>query len=414
MPRVKLCAVFVLAIGAWACGGTTIGAPDTGVQPDDGGTTTDDGAVDIDSGMPDTGVPYPAPFPAPPQILHSGGPTIGMGTVVPVFWANDPLKTSMEAFLKLVSPSSYWTATTKEYNVGDFTVAPSVVITDPAPSNIDDSGIQNWLAAHADGSDMAWPKADTNTVYAIFYPSGTTITLQGSQSCNSFGGYHSNTNLLDNTPFAYAVMPRCGGGLDSLTATTSHELSEWATDPFPMSNAAYQMVDINHLYWAPAGGENADMCEFSNPYARIVGNFVVVRTWSNQAIKAGHDPCVPAAAGTFFAAAPESPDTVTYTYYGQKIKVRGVKIPVGMSKTIPIHLYSDAPMAPWTVSANTSFGAQGSLTFAFDKNTGQNGDILNLTITYVKATTSGAARFSVTSTNPQNVRHTWYGLVAAL
>lgn len=403
-----------LGVLVMACGGTT-DTPDSGAMmpTDDSGAMTADAGMDMpDTGEQDTGVPYPAPFPAPPQVLNSGGPTAGMGIVVPVFFQNDSLQSDAEAFLKQLSPSTYWTATTKEYKVGDFTVLPSVVINGPAPSNIDDSGIQTWLATHADGSDMAWPKADSSTVFAIFYPNGTTITLQGSQSCNGFGGYHSNTSLADNTAFSYAVMPRCGGGIDNLTGVTSHEIVEWATDPFPMGNSAFQMVDFNHLYWAPAGGETGDMCEFGNTYGRLVGNFMVQRTWSNNSIKAGHDPCVPAPTGVYFAAAPESPDQVQYKYYGQAVKTRGVKIPVGMSKTIPVHLYSDGPKAPWTVTATTSFGSQGALTFSFDKTTGQNGDILQLTITSVKATTSGSARFSVTSTDSSMVKHTWYGLVA--
>jgi hypothetical protein len=120
---------------------------------------------------------------------------------------------------------------------------------------------------------------------------------------------------------------------------------------------------------------------------------------------------VPAPAGVFFAAAPESPDSVQYTYFGQKLKTRGVLIPTGMTKTIGVHLYSDGPTSPWTVSATTGYGSQGALSFAFDKTTGQNGDILQLTITAVKKTTSGTARFNVTSTNAAQVKHTWYGLV---
>lgn len=410
MQRVSaLAGVFALAI---ACGGTTAGAPDSGTG-DEGGVSMDDaGTVAIDSGEQDTGVSFPASFPAPPQIMHSGGPTIAMGTVVPVFWPNDPQQASIEAFLKALSTSSYWAATTKEYGVGDYTLLPSVIVDTPAPSNIEDSEIQTWLMAKADGSDAKWPKATNTTAYAIFFPAGTSITLQGSQSCNSFGGYHSDTALTDNTAFSYQVMPRCSNSIDSLTSVTSHEMVEWATDPYPMSNAAYQMVDYNHIFWATAGGETADMCTFGNTNGRLVGNFMVQRSWSNASIKGGHDPCVPAPAGVFFAAAPEAPDSIIYKYYGQNVKTRGLKIPVGMSKTVDIHLYSDAPYPAWTVTANTSYGSQGALTFAFDTNKGQNADILHLTITSVKATTSGTARYSVTSTNSANVRHTMYGLVA--
>src|SRR5581483_5145296 len=254
-----------------ACGGSTSADSDGGVQSMDLDADTD---VEIDAGDPDTDVPYPAPFPSPPQVVNNGGPRIVSGKVVPVFWANDPLQAQVEQFLQMMSPSPYWTAVTKEYGVGDFKTLPSIVIADPPPSSIDDAGIQTWLKQHADGSDMAWPYADPATVYALFYPVGTSITLQNSQSCSGFGAYHSNTTLANNTSFAYAVMPRCNGGIDTLTASTTHELDEWATDPFPMSTPAFQTVDRDHLYWALAGGEVTDMCEFaSTAYGRILGNF---------------------------------------------------------------------------------------------------------------------------------------------
>lgn len=406
---------FVAALGAAACGGTTAGAPDSGQTPDSGAQPDDSAAPPDDTGTPDSGVPYPAPHPPPPQVISYGGGVAKTGKVVPVFWSNDSHQSNLETFLKALSPSTFWTATTKEYGVGDTTLGSSVVITDAAPSSIDDSDIQAWLAAHADGSDMAWPKADPNTVFVLYYPAGTTITGTGvGQSCQDFSGYHAEARLADNTAFSYAVVPVCGGGLDSLTMTTSHELVEWATDPLPFSNTAYESLDTAHAYWGPAGGEVADACEFGQSnYGRLVGNFAVQRSWSNAAIKAGHNWCVPAPAEVFFAAAPDvNKDPVKWTDgFGIVRLTRGVKVPVGMSKTIDVYLYSDAPKAPWNVTATTGYGSAGSLSFSFDKSTGQNGDVLHLTITSLKATSSGSVRFYVTSADSQNTRHTWYGLV---
>ena len=87
---------------------------------------------------------------------------------------------------------------------------------DPAaPSNtIDDSVIQTWLAGVLNGDDPAWPAADENTVYALFFPLGATITSGGEKSCEAFGGYHDNITLDANhgtLNVAYAVVPRCGG-----------------------------------------------------------------------------------------------------------------------------------------------------------------------------------------------------------
>jgi hypothetical protein len=62
--------------------------------------------------------------------------------------------------------------------------------TDPA-NPIDDSAIrtalQGWIA-----NDTDFPQTNANSVYFIYFPPGTTITLQGDSSCQSLGGYHES------------------------------------------------------------------------------------------------------------------------------------------------------------------------------------------------------------------------------
>jgi hypothetical protein len=81
-------------------------------------------------------------------------------------------------------------------------------------------------------------------------------------------------------------------------------------------------------------------------------------------------------------------------------QTKGVQIPIGSSKTIDLDLYSDAPTSgPWTVSAydltSDFFGEPPALSFGFDKATGQNGDVLHLTITAMATSPMGAAPFWV-------------------
>lgn len=408
----KLFFVGVAALAA-ACGGSTSSTVDSGTMAmaDAGSMVPDDtGAPMPDAGSNDAGSSWMFD---PPRVTSQGGPVAAAGKVIPVFFSNDAMQSDAESFLKQLSPSTYWTATTKEYGVGDYTLGSSIVITDPAPASTTDADIQNWLVAHADGTNMAWPKADPNTVYAIFYPSTTTIDLQGATSCQDYGAYHSNTNLLDNTEFAYAVMPRCKD-LDELTAATSHELIEWATDPLPDSNTAYGDVDVDHVIWSfgGGGGEVGDMCaSYQSSYARIVGNFVVQRGWSNASMKAGHDPCVPAPADPYFNAAPELTEKVVLSFGGMGgLTTKGVKIPVGMSKTIPVHVYADGMTGPISLSAKDRTGGQTYLSFMFDSDTAMPGEVRQLTITSIKATTSNAASFTVTATSGQT-KHAWYGLV---
>jgi hypothetical protein len=412
--RIKFAFAFALtsAFGV-ACGGSVGAGTDAGV---DTGIV-----VDTDAGTDAMDEPpvevFPADFPGPPRVISSGGPVLKNFTVIPVFFPNDPLQAQVEQFLKAVPMSNYWAETTKEYGATDFTVADSIVVPTAPATSIDNTEIQTWLGAQTDGTHMGWPSSNDQTLFALFYPQTTTITLDKSPSCQSFGAYHDSANSL-GTDFPYAVMPRCGGGLDSLTVSTSHELVEAATDPLPRVKPAYQRVDNDHIVWSLAGGgETGDMCEFDRTASqRLVGNFMVQRSWSNNSIKLGHDPCVPVLPGAFFAAVPVLTDNVKLTYQRQSFTTKGVKIPLGQSATIDVKLFSDAPKDTWTVSAQdrtSGFGSAGYVTFSWDKTTGRNGDVLQLTINAVKQSPMGGAIIGITSQDGSTpvVRHRWLGAV---
>jgi hypothetical protein len=140
-------------------------------------------------------------------------------------------------------------------------------------------------------------------------------------------------------------------------------------------------------------------------------NYTVQRTWSNKAVKAGHDPCQPELPGeVYFNAAPVLPDMAQVNIQGQTVTIRSVKIPVGSSKTIPVELWSEAPTGPWTVSANDLSG--GALTLSLDKSTGQNGDVLNLTIKVNQAGQGGLEAFIVKSIQTGQPQHgDWFAAV---
>jgi hypothetical protein len=83
--------------------------------------------------------------------------------------------------------------------------------------------------------------------------------------------------------------------------------------------------------------------------------------------------------------------------------VHGIVIPVGESRTVEVALFGDGETsAPFKVSATdyaSRMASKTDLTFAWDKTTGKNGDVLHLTITRVKADNAlgGAALFMLTS-----------------
>ncbi len=410
--------VFASSLVAFVhCGGTTVAQTgnDAGQEPE---TSVIDAGPDVDNGAAsDT---YPAFTVDAPQVVTGGGPVLSAPKIVPVYFANDDTSFTdqLTTFLNKLPASTYWGPSVQEYGVGAITVTAPIQLTENAPDTLDDATIQTWLAGKM--GDSAWPTADANTIYVLFYPSNTSITLGqgGGTSCQDFGGYHDNITTTED--IAYAVLPRCdqfGGltGVDAVSAATSHEIIEAATDPFPQSNAAFGQVDDNHIIWefVLGGGETGDMCAQSQSSYFVPSDLgvTVQRTWSNAAAKAGHDPCLPSDGTPYFNSMPLLSEKVNVA--GQ-ISTKGITIPVGQSKTIEVDLFSDAKTSgPWTVSATDSATLQGQtpeLKFDWDRTSGVNGEKLHLTITVVKASQYNAEGFMIDS--KLNGRRTfWAGLV---
>ena len=133
------------------------------------------------------------------------------------------------------------------------------------------------------------------------------------------------------------------------------------------------------------GGELGDMCEYlGNADQRLVGNYLVQRTWSNAAATTNGDPCVPAPAGPYHGAEPVLPDLLPFDSATGGITTEGVKVPYGMSKTIDVVLFSDQPSDLWNVRASdadaTIFGLPNELELTWDRTDGSNGTTLHLTI----------------------------------
>ena len=474
LNRTACCLALILVGG---CGSNSGGAPHHGdaeadglliVPPTEAGLPESGGQ----EAAPESSGPFAAaPHDPAPQVVSAGGHVLAQPRVVPVFFPNDPYKPAIEQFLTELAKSSYWGATTSEYGVGTLTIAPSVVTTSTPPTTY--NAVDQWvtgLVAHAgtgaagsggaagasgdgglqdggggasgDGAasgdagvlDAAGgasgdagtpvPPPTPDTLYAIFLPPGVTVTdPQLGTSCVQYGGYHSETYGVGlGSGVAYALIPRCAqfnytSGIDAITTVTSHELIEAATDPYPFSDPAYHIVDDPHAIWnAQPMGEIGDMCvDEPQSYANLFGNFIVQRVWSNAAAAAGHDPCVPSAMSSYYNAVPDQPDDLSLLQGGINTQTRGVKLAVGQTRTINVHLFSDAPRADWFVQAqdaDSAFGGSPSLSVSLDRHYGNNGNVLKLTITRTAASPGGGSEFVLWSRDQQtHSATTWFGYV---
>ena len=303
----------------------------------------------------------------PPQVINSGGMVLTTPKIQLIAYAEDPVANDAQAFLEEFAAKGSWAAQTAEYGVGPLTVLPAIMIAGTPPTKLDDNSgsttpFEQTLIDNTTGTNPAWGAADANTIYMFQLPKGTDINSGGS-CCSAFLGYHNETTA-GSTNIAYGVSCNCGAlqfppltEVEDITTNLSHEAAEAATDPFFFTALGWSGTDPDHLAWTTlTGGEVADMCEFNIDanYAPPGSTYMVQRSWSNKAAKAGTNPCVPVPNNeVYFNAVPVLTDTVNEAdQFGNMSPTKGVKIPVGQTKTIDVNLETDGALSgPVTVTA---------------------------------------------------------------
>jgi hypothetical protein len=433
-----------LVVGMSACGSSSSGNPaagavDSGAQADSGvviggdaATDTGNGAgedsgggADSGSGNPGDGG-FPAVFPFPDVISH-GGSVIAAPDIVTVTFLDDTLAPQLTTFGASVASSSYWNTVRTGYCIGatcigDGPAGTAVALTTAAAASYTDSAqggastLQTALAALLSGSQLPAPTA--NTIYMLYFPSTTSISLDGSPSCGigGFDGYHNQMTLGGQT-IVYSVIPECAAPmmtpaitlLQNTTITASHEIAESASDGVATSTTdGFYLDEAKSASWGwsdvQGGAEIADLCvdQFGLGQDETTeSGFTVQRIWSIGNAAAGKNPCVPVPAGeVYFNAFPTTPV---------------VQLDVGQSQTIEVDALADGAMAPWillpqdwTVSTNNatylSFSIQGVTTP--DGGTPQtqvkSGDKVQVTVTLLAdpgSTTNGEADGVIVSAN---------------
>lgn len=427
------------SVWAGACGGKTdlseLGDAAADAKAD-AVVVKKDAAPPVDAGYQPLGTKCNAPTGAPPPVwtptdagaplrpplaASSGGPTLANPQFIAMTFDGDDLRDPIEDFMSSVGCTSYWRSIVSDYGVNDAYAGPTVHLTETPPTTIDDGQIALFIRQKILNKQIP-DDVKGQTLYVIFYPDTTDITLQGQHSCTAFGGYHNEVDLPDGRAVPYAVIPRCGGfgqlgGFDEITATTSHELVEAVTDPNPMSNPAYQLPEPNGIAWALAGGgEIGDLCEMNDDsfYLPTDYPFYVQRQWVNHSAYGAHDPCQPNT-DTYFAAAPVLPDTIPFDFgFGPQVTT-GVKIAVNASATIDLDLIADATYtAAISVSVHDAshyFGGNTALSFNLSTASGHVGDTIKLTINRTGTNQQLGFEPFVIRASSQGTTRSWWALV---
>jgi hypothetical protein len=338
-----------LAIGLAGLAAGCSNASNTSTSASDGGdaSTSDvapeatvvDAGPDIDQD-PDV---YPANHHPIPQITYNGGAIIDHARIVTVTFTGDAHRDSLRPFDHFISGSDWWKQTAEGYCVDAGAHAGCVgagsatapeggawmpdgstddagdgfldveLAYDFASASIGDNDIQAWLAKHIVAGDF--PAPDSETIYALYFPKTTHISLDpNTVSCLQFGAYHNaapvtfdgGTSLL----VAYAAIPYCDYGQGDLlnyqevTTSASHEFAEAVTDPHPNKDTAYYLQGNDAWLGALSygGGENGDMCTYVADPSYDESGYTVQRIWSNQAAAQSKQPCQPFSLPYFAAA----------------------------------------------------------------------------------------------------------------
>ncbi len=242
-----------------------------------------------------------------------GGSIIKAPKIVSITFPGDQWTSDYTTFGAGVASSCYWDAIRAGYCgggscIGDGPAGTSVTLTTaPAASYTDSTGngastLQTFLAELIGKKTV--PAPDDNTIYAIYFPKTTTISLDGSMSCSAggFDGYHSSMQV-GSVNVAYAVIPECPAipgylpatTLENTTITASHEFIEAATD----TNNGFYLNLNDESTWAwndIGGGEVGDICV--DPFGLGLdeykdGTYTVQRIWSAVAAAAGGTPASP-------------------------------------------------------------------------------------------------------------------------
>jgi predicted phage tail protein len=177
-----------------------------------------------------------------PTVTFHGGPVLANVEIQALYLGSDwngntPITTdTFDAFLAHISDSDYMDMLNEAgYGVGRGYLAGSAIDGSDLPSVINDADIQNYIDNDINSGLLAAP--DDNTLYFVNVEPG--VQVDGSPPGY---GYHSSFtgqgDLTDGTVIPYAVVPDSGslddatGAFNNMTVTSSHELTEAATDPF--------------------------------------------------------------------------------------------------------------------------------------------------------------------------------------
>ncbi|MDQ6947249.1 MAG: hypothetical protein M3256_13495 [Actinomycetota bacterium] len=374
---------------------------------------------------------HPASAPAGAHLTYYGGHVISNIQVVQVLYGagtytpevSDPSitnGTSIPSFYKGVTNSTHfdWLS---EYNttinaangqagtqqtIGRGTFVQQVQITPSATNNaatVDDVNIQAEIQAQITAGHLPTPNA--NTLYAVYFRAGQTITQGGSSSGVQFCAYHGTVAAGSTPEFYYSVLPDfttggmtsgCGNGtrFQNETSVSSHEMVEAVTD----AEVGLANTNAPPLAWYDSvNGEIGDICNAQQ--GSVVGGdghtYTVQAEFSNA-----QNNCIvngPATTNDFSIAV--SPTSATAAAGSSAAATVSTAVAAGSPGTVSLST-SGLPSGASASFSPTSVTAGGSSKLTVTTTSATAAGTYTITITGVEGSKTHTTTFSLTVTAP--------------
>ena len=298
-----------------------------------------------------------------PHAVYGGGSVLAAPNVVTVTFAGNGFASDLASFGASIASSSYWSSVTS-----DLTCDGAIACIGPGPTGsaavssvaigssyadlVGPGGPGNTLQPFLQSVIQAFPSSQqpqANSLYVFYIPASTTITLDGSQGCASFGGYH-NTMMVGATQVVYAVVLDCGtreqlSEEQAITFSASHEILEASSDAVitaagPETGYSLDETVQGSYPWLTLGlSEIGDLCvDFLSLGEDVTteNTFSVQRIWSPANAATGTmDPCVPSNGEVYFNGFPT---------------VSAVIVDVGKSTTFEVDALALGNEPTWTLA----------------------------------------------------------------
>jgi hypothetical protein len=341
-----------------------------------------------------------------PHLNYYGGPVISDVQVQQVLYGSGTYEpevvSQLPTFFGGITNSAYmdWLG---EYDtnvaggtdqfIGRGTFGSQSTIT-PSPGNdgkpVDDSNIQAELVLQLQAGHLPAPVVDAggnvNTVYAVYFPAGQRVTLQGGESGVNFCVYHS-TLSYHGLDVPYIVMPDfgpgsgddagCGSGteFENVMSYSAAELIGSITD----TDVGLDTTIGPPLAWFdPVNGDSGLICNQQQATISVGGNtWTVQRAFSNV-----HSGCIATGA---------NPNANAFSLL---LSPSRLVIPPGRSNTVTVS--ARATQGNSQSIALSVTGLPPGVTGSFQPSTVTPGSNSVLTLTVAKGASSGTGTFTVT------------------